>query len=647
MIMEKRGQATIFIILGVIVVIIAVSLSYLQNEGFREKVQNIAFRSVVVPEQAQGIVGFVNGCVNEITREGIDILGGQGGYISLPDISPRAYLQATENKKMPYWIYGLDNIENIPAKGEMEEDLRNYIEGQFMERCGFDSYRELGYIIPNDDINIDVKIADKEVRIDLVSDLSVNIKGDEFDLSDYVFVNIPSRLNEFYEMANEIIDRERINSPLEFNTINLISLWSKDDESGIPKVTGISFDCDNARYNLEDVGAVLVKKITQILPYLQIERSNIQTYNDAFYNTQMIIENTFSRNHNDVNVDFNYYEGWPFILDINPRSGNLLKSDVLRVPIPFRSDICFSRENFRYNLIYPILITLESGDESFDFAIEVYLDNNFGRRNNFGRTSFRNTEGNLFCDKDQRLSEEMSIKAADAATNEILNDVMITYRCGVNECVVGNIEEDEYIGRFPQCVGGEIKLTKEGYGIYREPWDTLDEPFKSVTANLEPYRGLRLNIKALDLDENNNVINPIGRDLRENEEVFLQLSRRNEVFGGVDEDIIVSYDKNEEIILNLVPGRYNLNIDIILNEQRELAGQNINGLNVNGERVDSLLLGHVELDDVYINPSQLLNEDIVLKVLAVDPLTVGDVLRAYEMEEAVDNNRELLDPEYN
>ena len=81
----KRGQVSIFIILGIVILLVAIIGSYLRNEAFREKVQITLFKSTVVPEQAQGLVNYVSNCILDITEEGVEKMGWQGGYVELPD----------------------------------------------------------------------------------------------------------------------------------------------------------------------------------------------------------------------------------------------------------------------------------------------------------------------------------------------------------------------------------------------------------------------------------------------------------------------------------------------------------------------------------------------------------------------------------
>ena len=126
---NKKGQVTIFIIIGIIIVFIAFFVGFLQNENFRQKIESSLFEKTVVPEQAQSVVNYLDNCLGEITESGINLLSSQAGYINIPiqiSANPRTYLNVA-GLKIPYWIYGDNNI-NIPSRDEMEFSLKEYIE---------------------------------------------------------------------------------------------------------------------------------------------------------------------------------------------------------------------------------------------------------------------------------------------------------------------------------------------------------------------------------------------------------------------------------------------------------------------------------------------------------------------------------------
>ena len=56
----KRGQVTLFIIAGVVILFAAFFVGYLQNESFRQKIESQLFGAAVVPEQAKGVVDYIS-----------------------------------------------------------------------------------------------------------------------------------------------------------------------------------------------------------------------------------------------------------------------------------------------------------------------------------------------------------------------------------------------------------------------------------------------------------------------------------------------------------------------------------------------------------------------------------------------------------
>ena len=62
--------------------------------------------------------------------------------------------------------------------------------------------------------------------------------------------------------------------------------------------------------------------------------------------------------------------------------------------------------------------------------------------------------------------------------------------------------------------------------------------------------------------------------------------------------------------------------------------------------VDSIILGHVEFDDLYIREGDLLSNRITFNVFGIEPRTVNDIIRGYNMKGAIEKNREMLNPEY-
>ena len=100
MIRKKRGQVTVFIIIGLLVLLTYFLLSYYKKETIEE-------RELIEPEFIP-VQEYVETCTKTLAREAVDIIGVNGGYIYFPrwiERNPRSYLQLSPigEMKNPYW----------------------------------------------------------------------------------------------------------------------------------------------------------------------------------------------------------------------------------------------------------------------------------------------------------------------------------------------------------------------------------------------------------------------------------------------------------------------------------------------------------------------------------------------------------------
>src|SRR3989344_7553316 len=94
----KRGQVTLFIIVGLIILIIVGFLLFLRSDALKSKLGLGRTSAIIVPEQLKPVKNNIDGCVKQVGEEAINILSLQGGYIKLPqDIMPRSAVNPYSN----------------------------------------------------------------------------------------------------------------------------------------------------------------------------------------------------------------------------------------------------------------------------------------------------------------------------------------------------------------------------------------------------------------------------------------------------------------------------------------------------------------------------------------------------------------------
>ena len=636
--MEKRGQATILIILGIVVAVLAILIMQSRTVVLKEET------AVLVPEQVKGVVSYTDDCLRDLAEEGLNLIGLHGGYIDIPDYlkyNSMQSLQFDEFTYIPYWIY--ENGENIPNKEFMEEQLKNYVETNFEENCDFDDFLNEGYEFFYNDLNFDVQINDENVNVKLNSDLNANFREMAFDISDYIDVYFDNKIGKMHDMAIKIIEKELEDGALEFNTINLISIYSRENPDIIPPISGIDFKCGEPIWIKSNVKNHLKQILVENIPKLKILRTKYVPYTDIFYDS--MTWSVFNKNYEDIAVNFNYFDDWDLDLDVFPSEGYIIKGDSLNTINPFLF-LCTNIYHFVYDADYPIMINLVSEDGYlFRFPIKVVVKDNYARRRFLGNYNVKDINTpSLFCDLNQRLSKDIYITSYDE-NGDRLKEVDVIYLCAEEACSIGKSDnKGELTTKFPFCVNGEVNFVKDGYLVTRQKLDITPETSGILlSANMESFREIEVSAKILNVDKNLEVLGN-SRDIKNYERVVANFNRFNYEINNYDYQASFVLNGNEKDIIKLIPGRYDVQITLMSDEDvlipEKKYRQKIEGIPIGKEIIipsttlDSVILGSVEYS------FDILHNDLINNGMEVYALSRG-------IPENYDDLEKILNIQYN
>ena len=642
----KKGQVTLFIIAGVVILFAAFIVGYLQNESFRQRVESQLFGAAVVPEQAKGVVSYVNNCMEKIARDGITLLGLQGGYIEVPrDFNSRQYLESEPSVRVPYWIYG-NKVDNIPSiRDDMELQLKKYIDQRASVECDF--YDFSGFEFTNKEIVSNVKINDDGVFVRLDSNIEVNIKDSFYSLDDYIGVNIPVDLKLLYDVAVDIVNREirgsRIgNAPLEAATMELIASHSKDDSIiDIPPISKFDYGCNPKTWTMENVRNDVKEILSDNMRFLRVENDRLD-YDGAYVN--LVVDDVSSRN---VQVDFYYDKEWPIYLDIYPRKGAVLKPDTLKLGLPFLPLFCFTTYNFRYSIQYPLMVNLEKDGFIFRFPIEVFILDNYAGRNIENSLGIELADRiTRFCNEENRLSEPVDVVTINALTGRPLDDVQVLYACGVDSCVIGETKfknnEAKLNERFPLCINGEVRLSKEGYGDFTEELTTLNSEEKRIFGVLKPLIEKEIEIRVVEF--NNEIASE--RRLNNNEIASVQFNALENDVVKDQTGVVFEGDGVEKIEL-LPEQQYNILVNLILNDKVVIPESEYQGQNIPSQEIENLLLGGSDFDTFISEDSLAKNNKIIIFVISNGiPQNYEKYVENFNVRALSELHRDKLEPRF-
>ncbi len=609
--MNRKGQLTVFIIIG-LALLIAVGLTvYVLTQRTIKPIEE----EVIVPEDVRPVYEFVQGCANDVAREGIGLLGLQGGFIDLPGIiarTPTAYIPIdTANEfKVPLWYY--EGEDRTPSIAFMEREIARLVNARVKECTGdFAPFTDRFAVVEEGNITTKTFIADDQVILRIAWPLALTAEDRTTRIKDFI-VRMPVRLKEMWELANATLVAENKHTYFENATIDLIAA----DSENIP-TDGFTIECGTKRWRLSDIQDRLQQLLYYNIPTTRIANTQYTPFM-ASKSTYESLRKDFARmtkeleqgkemkppktpapidayqyfkffydvgaRPTDLKVGFEYQPAWGIRLNAQPNEGSTLKSNSGKGPGRFLRYLCLNQWHFTYDIIYPVKVSIRDdtafGGEGFVFqyAFPVLINHNAPERVDFGLRRFQSIDFGApeFCTTyGDNLVDIRAVGEMEGVSIQMeLPDVTITYQCFDQECELGKTQAEggvytlsTYLPRG--CTNPFITASKDGYlsETKQMTGDRLDVELKKLqsmepTFMVYPYHG-----------ETETWGEP--RPLKENERVSIQLSLVNKTF-----DQFVGYPTTNET-LHLVSDTAYYDIDALLFlRDNQIGGYNAQALKI-------------------------------------------------------------------
>ncbi len=453
----------IYVVIGVFILASSLILISYRSGLFASAWERERAKSLLIPEQAKQVQNFVLGCLERVGREGLDLLGSQGGYISLPDdgipaspVNPFSNrLNAIGDLETAYWVYVKPNgveSKQVPTEQGMEEELEGYVEGHLRDCTG--GFEDLpGFEIGESDITADVDILDETVLFSVIYPLEITSEDFSSVLSKF-YTSVDVELGRLHKLGMQITNDALRSYFLEEKTMDFLSLYEE-----IP-FAATEIECKPRFWRKGDVVDALQEALQANIPAIKLGGTDFALEHEYFL---------WDASFNDASglrASLLYLPSWPMKMDVEPSDGDLLIAEPIlpssREGLAFVSGLlCLQDYKFVYDLQYPVLFVLsDASGYSLQFAYLVVVDNNQPRENKLGAEGFqegdericRNLGGNYLVNV---LSDEFgSLGSLDAE---------LSFRCVSTECDLGKSSGGKFIGKLPQCVNGVLLARKDGY----------------------------------------------------------------------------------------------------------------------------------------------------------------------------------------
>lgn len=218
--MDKRGQTTVFVVLGIVILAVAVLLFYLRGQVFFGPVTPETLGDRLVP-----IEKHIKDCVEKVGDEPIRRIGLQGGYLKVSEDTYRLY----DANTVSYLCYNRENdprcYNRMLIRGDMEKEISEAI-GKGLNIClnikkferGFDLQigrmsvdTEVGDYNTIVTVNLPLRLEKKDVVIeeDTFSETFNYPLGKLYSVSQDI-VNVETEVGEFEQLSYMLVNKGKV-----------------------------------------------------------------------------------------------------------------------------------------------------------------------------------------------------------------------------------------------------------------------------------------------------------------------------------------------------------------------------------------------------------------------------------------------------
>ena len=413
--MKKRGQITIFVIIGLVLLIIIGLYFYLTT-------RNVA-PAVTVPRltgDAGQVQVFVEGCIDQVARVGLAELGRHGGYIDPTDMtytltpfdynaidqseSDMAFLNPNdENSGIPYWYYSRSEkdcwhctVSTLsPPVQLMAYQLGKYVDAHIQECLNnYNSFKEQGFEITSV-TNTSTTATINDESVGFLTKYTIQIvKDGETSYIEQFYKDVDIPLIKYYNTAVKITQSEIDTEYLDYYGLYLLGQYMGMDSKKLPPFSAYRSGYGAVFWSKTNTRRLYESLLSSYTSFFRINGTNNEidySHEGTSLEVKMYKAMTlpmFTDEEKKIldlkNKQINHiYTGQQIYLNVRPSNGDLVSP--LVDPSSSDGGILNTMEpdqsyDFYYDISYPVIVEImdsRPGKEySFMFALQGNIKEN-------------------------------------------------------------------------------------------------------------------------------------------------------------------------------------------------------------------------------------------------------------------------------
>jgi hypothetical protein len=600
----RKGQITVFIVLGIVILISVLGYLFLIRSS-----EELAEREIPVikevPLELRPINNYIEWCIEEIGVSGLKRLGEQGGYIDPrglgmtvnsmnPTESDAVEFFPGVDMAVPYWFhmrsantcagmcafaYGMPNLYRNQGEPSVEGQLDEFLEDN-LESClqDWEYFKEQGYSVDvRGSLDVSTLVLEREVGFYVKYPLRFTREGTTHEIDEFL-VRVPLNMKSIFEQAMLVTNLQAEYNYVEKQVLNLLVGFSGVNSDRLPPMAASDFGIGpGVVWSKTQVKELVVQMLSSYIQAMQVWGSRDyhavelggDELSEGLFNSGMLVYS--DENDPMLSVGFNYLDVWPVYFDLNCQ-GEVCRPETVGATVIL--PIGIQRYNFLYDLSYPVLVSISDPEAldmkgyEFQFMLEGNIRDNAPLNGSYvPLVSAIGVEESMLCDADKRNSGPVALRARDAASGELLDGVEVMYSCAEESCPMGASSEGVLETQFPVCLGGIVSFIKEGY-LGKAQWLSTElEEEQEVEVSLYPLNTLEMEVEKFKVVKSGGWSvrsNPVMLDDRETATITLE---RVGELGDEAHSVTLQYTNDEAPVeVSLAPGTYRITAQVLLDD---------------------------------------------------------------------------------
>lgn len=226
--MIKRGQISIIIILGSVLLLSAVLVTLYEKGYFGGRIED--------DPSTLAIKDYFTSCLEATAKEGASYIGEHGGFYNLND----ARIRTEKPYSTSYYFF--IGLKAMPFTGQVEDQLEMYIEDHISDcSMNLSVFQSQGFVLEVGEPEAKVSIAMDDMVVDLDMPVKI-ISEDRTRTIDMFEADVKTKLGRMLLVADDIINRQMLDP----DYIQLSYIYNEASKNEL--YIDIQQDADSATY---------------------------------------------------------------------------------------------------------------------------------------------------------------------------------------------------------------------------------------------------------------------------------------------------------------------------------------------------------------------------------------------------------------